>query len=106
LGLTLGKPSMSIKHEFVAVYDYGQAGLWFLIAARSRQDIENRFPFLTVFDEKPEFVTWEISNEFRQDIDSPNVPMMAEILKEVSAQLPQSNAAENARPQKAARTAK
>ncbi|MEO7567317.1 MAG: hypothetical protein ABIS49_11795 [Aestuariivirga sp.] len=78
------QPMSSIKREFVAVYDYGQGGVWFLIIARSRQEIEGRFSFLKVFEEKPDIVTWEISNEFRQDIDSPNVPMLAKILKEVS----------------------
>lgn len=48
---------VSDKQEFMAVNDYGTGGLWVLITARSRTEIEARYPILTVLEERPAWMT-------------------------------------------------
>jgi len=62
------------KTTYLAVYDYGQGGIWTLIDAASPQEIQRRFPELKVVAERPkwmtdtEFARIERSRHF--DIDS------------------------------------
>ena len=39
--------------RFFALYDYGQGGLWVVIAAESADQIRNKYPTLRVFDGVP-----------------------------------------------------
>jgi hypothetical protein len=45
------------KATFLAVYDYGQGGIWTLIDAGSSEEIERRFPELKVVTKRPEWMT-------------------------------------------------
>ena len=49
----------SSKRAFLAVYDYGMGGTWLKISARSREEIAERFPQLTVYPEgeRPEWMS-------------------------------------------------
>lgn len=70
-----------MKRSFVAVYDYGMGGIWVMIQAESPEQIEERYPALSVVSEgDPEWITpekWvEINEEWispseRFDIDHP-----------------------------------
>jgi hypothetical protein len=41
------------KRDFLVVYDYGQGGVWAVVSARSRGEIERGFPQLRVFEDTP-----------------------------------------------------
>ena len=42
--------------EFLLVYDYGTGGIWGVVTAPSRSDVENAYPGLVVFEERPDWV--------------------------------------------------
>ena len=62
-----------MKERFLVVYDYGQGGVWAFIAARSRSEVERRFPELTVVPETPPWMSRdqlaEIKRTMSFDID-------------------------------------
>lgn len=62
-----------MKRDFLAVYDYDAGGIWVLIAAREAGEIERRYPFLTVVEKRPAWMTdanfAAIHRELRFDID-------------------------------------
>jgi hypothetical protein len=47
------EPDMSLKKNFLVVYDYGMGGLWAVVSARSESDILCRFPQLRVIHSRP-----------------------------------------------------
>ena len=53
------------KRPFLVVYDYGMGGVWLLMDARSVQEIEERYPKLKAFDDKPDctvsLLIWKVS---------------------------------------------
>ena len=58
------------KRPFLAVYDYGQGGLWCYISARSAVEITERYPQLRVVEAVPAWLTKEHSDKLeRHDID-------------------------------------
>jgi hypothetical protein len=65
----------SPKNTFLAVYDYGQGGVWVLIDAESPEKIESRFPDLKVVKDRPHWMSDEIMNGIERsrhfDIDAP-----------------------------------
>jgi hypothetical protein len=65
------------KETFLAVYDYGQGGVWVLIDARSSGEISAKYPELSVVADKPEWLTDETLDEIRTKMhfdidDEPN----------------------------------
>ena len=58
------------KHVYLAVYDYGSGGVWLTIAARSREEIVERYPQLTVFaeGERPDWMTDAEENEYTSEM--------------------------------------
>jgi hypothetical protein len=50
---------------FLAVYDYGQGGVWLLLDAPSIEVARTRFPGITVFDERPVWMSDEQEIQFR-----------------------------------------
>lgn len=46
-----------MKQRFLVLYAYGQGGVWAFIHARSRRDIERRFPELEIVDEPPSWMS-------------------------------------------------
>ena len=65
--------NLSQKREFLAVYDYGMGGIWYVISARSIEEVQSHFPFFKVFEDPPKFISkdeyFRIRNESFQDID-------------------------------------
>ena len=41
------------KNEYFALYDYGQGGLWVILAAESAEQIRSMYPMLQVFEGEP-----------------------------------------------------
>jgi hypothetical protein len=42
--------------EYLVVYDYGTGGIWAVMLAPSKADIERTYPELVIFDEWPAWV--------------------------------------------------
>lgn len=43
-------------HEYLVVYDYGMGGIWAVVTASSKSDVEGAYPELVVVDERPDWV--------------------------------------------------
>jgi hypothetical protein len=52
------------KRPFLAVYDYGQGGVWVLLLAKSADEIATKYPELQIVDHAPP----SISEEELEDI--------------------------------------
>ena len=46
-----------MKKRFLVVYDYGMGGVWALIMARSKEEILEKYPDLTIVDERPSWMS-------------------------------------------------
>ena len=79
--------SIQMKHDYLVVYDYGTGGVWSVIAAYSKEQVQARFPDLEVVDVKPEWMTGEMYDRIRStlffDIDTLVAPLW---LRERSAE--------------------
>jgi hypothetical protein len=53
--------------SFLAVYDYGQGGVWLLLDAPSLEVARGAFPMLTVFEARPEWMSEECEASLRSD---------------------------------------
>ena len=77
-------PTNVAKRPFLAVYDYGQGGLWCYISARSELEIAERYPQLKVVEETPLWLTKEHSETLeRHDIDEAPSGWLASLGKEL-----------------------
>lgn len=45
-----------MKKEFLVCYDYDTGGIWMIFRARSAQEIEKKYPYLTVFTDRPDWM--------------------------------------------------
>ena len=52
------------KKTFLAVYDYGMGGVWLLIDATSKNQVEALYPELTVFEDRPDWMDPKRKKEF------------------------------------------
>ena len=73
-----------MKDKFIILYDYETGGAWGTVLAQSKQDILEKFPELTIVDERPE---WMNSSEFdeicsQKPVDIDNVTGWLKILKD------------------------
>ncbi len=64
-----------MKSAYLIVYDYGTGGVWGIIHAHSKQEILSKYPNLSIFDERP---SWMSEQDYKRieatsnfDIDSP-----------------------------------
>ena len=66
---------MSAKQKHLAVYDYGQSGIWLFLLARSPDEITAKYPELKVVPEHPQWLKGELlrttEEKFTFDIDDP-----------------------------------
>ena len=46
-------PNQPMKRSFLTVYDYGQGGVWLVLLAESRDEVETKYPELTVVENPP-----------------------------------------------------
>lgn len=44
------------EDEYLVVDDYGTGGIWAVITAPSKSDVQEAYPGLVVFDERPDWV--------------------------------------------------
>jgi hypothetical protein len=56
------------KKAYLAVYDYGQGGVWAVIHARSKKDVERKYPALKVFDVRPAWMTSDHYERIRSSL--------------------------------------
>ena len=60
----LNEENIVMKKDFLVVYDYGTGGIWTVIHARSKEEIEQKFPDLKVMnDPRPDWMTDERFSE-------------------------------------------
>jgi hypothetical protein len=45
------------KLPFLAVYDYGQGGVWTVIFAHTQDEIRSRYPMLKIVDQPPPWMS-------------------------------------------------
>jgi hypothetical protein len=76
-------PITEMKKEYLALHDYQTGGVWFVFNARSENEITDRFSFLTVLNQRPDWMTEaafaEIKKSGFQDIDEPAIPVLREM---------------------------
>jgi hypothetical protein len=61
-----------MKSEYLTLYDYGQGGVWAVIAAQSKDDILKRFPELVLVEQRPAWLDNEIYRKLVHcDVDAP-----------------------------------
>ena len=55
---------------FLAVYDYGQGGVWLLLDAPSPEIARGAFPMLTIFERRPEWMSEEYEASLRFECEA------------------------------------
>ena len=78
-----------MKHIFLVGYDYGTGGIWRYLTARSRQQIESKYPELRVFDSVPDWMDESLKAELMScqiDIDDPECELFNAILNNRNAE--------------------
>ena len=73
-----------MRREYLTVYDYGMGGVWTLILAESANEIEERYPELTIVTDPPGTMTAEELADIRSrrnavDIDDLEDPFLASL---------------------------
>ncbi len=64
-----------MKRRYLVCYDYGMGGLWSYVLAESVEAITLAYPELTVFEERPDWMSpdeeasWKLKVD---DVDSPD----------------------------------
>lgn len=66
----------TLKRSFLCVDDYGQGGIWYVVLAKSPEQIKERLPLLTVVENRP---SWLDDAEYKRieeggTIDIDNLP--------------------------------
>ena len=56
-----------IRAPYIACYDYGQGGVWLLLDAESPEQINLKYPSLTVFTERPTWMSKDQEVIFRAE---------------------------------------
>jgi hypothetical protein len=60
----------AMKKKFLVVHDYGTGGIWYYIIARSKEEIENKFPGFEVVEKEPSWLDDKTKSTFEcHDID-------------------------------------
>ncbi len=71
------------RKKFLTVYDYGQGGVWRLVTAESREEIERQLPQLRVVDAPPDSMTEaELAAVRIVDIDSTDDNFLNQLRRE------------------------
>jgi hypothetical protein len=74
------------KRPYLVVYDYGMGGVWIFIDARNPEEIEAKYPELTVAAVRPDWLTddrWEqIDRDAHFDIDDEPTGFLAALVEE------------------------
>jgi hypothetical protein len=84
---------VSGKRPILAVYDYGQGGIWLIIDARTPQEVAAKYPMLTVPESKPDWMTRTEGMDYlsqieksgrHYDIDSPPTGWLKSLVDETA----------------------
>jgi hypothetical protein len=74
-----------MKKNYLVVYDYGTGGVWAVIAARSRNEITQKYPMLSVHDDRPSWMTDEYYEKIvatrKYDIDDQPSGWLLSVMK-------------------------
>jgi hypothetical protein len=72
------------RRDFFALYDYGQGGLWVILAAESAELIRSKYPMLHVFEGEPPMLDPAAITAIRrtgvQDIDAVPTGWLADLV--------------------------
>src|SRR5258708_6153864 len=78
--------SVTMRTEFLAVYDYGTGGVWVYLLADSAAQIHERYPELRVVSDRPDWLTGEEDRRLRErmtiGIDDTQNKFRAALLKQ------------------------
>ena len=55
------------KQQYLVVYDYGMGGVWGVMAARSEQEIYQKFPQLKVVETRPDWMSEAYYSDLSND---------------------------------------
>jgi hypothetical protein len=76
-----------MKQKFLTAYDYGTGGIWMIILANSEAIVKEQFPFLTIVDKQP---SWMSKNQYINlqktsifDADEEPHGVLAQIIKDL-----------------------
>jgi len=78
-----------MKHRYLACYGYGTGGIWLFVLARSKHEIAERYPRLTVVDRVPAWMSaarqaW-IAAQHSVDIDEQPPDWLVALMAERTA---------------------
>ena len=73
---------MEQKKDFLVSYDFGKAGIWAVVTARSAEEIKTKFPALEVVKEAPPFLDKSAAANLTFDIDAEPHGWLAELVSE------------------------
>lgn len=59
---------VNAKQRFLVVYDYGMGGLWGAMTAASEAEIRAKYPELTIFPGRPEWMAEGDYEEIRSEL--------------------------------------
>lgn len=60
---------MDRLRSYLAVYDYGQGGIWLLLDAPSCAEAQDAFPQFTVYATRPSWMSDETEAEYREQCE-------------------------------------
>ena len=73
---------MDAKKDYLVSYDFGKAGVWALLKARSVAEIKAKYPEFEVVKEAPSFLDRSAASTLTFDIDEEPKGLLAEIIHE------------------------
>jgi len=73
---------MERKKDFLVSYDFGKAGIWAVVTARSAEEIKAKYPELEVVKEAPPFLDKSAAADLTFDIDATPSGWLAELVAE------------------------
>lgn len=57
------------EKSYLAFYDYGEGGIWFLLVAESLVQAQQAYPELLVLEERPDWMSETMEIEYRRSIE-------------------------------------
>ena len=65
----------TMKTEYLVLHDYGMGGVWAILLARSKQEIQQKYPSLEIYEVRPSWMSDDqydiVRKNFNFDIDNP-----------------------------------
>jgi len=70
------------KKDYLVSYDFGKAGVWVIVRARSAAEIKAKYPEFEVVKEAPGFLDRAAAANLTFDIDEEPTGLLAEVVRE------------------------